>query len=191
MKTNISWFGEIPDGWEIKKIKTLFYISKDKNDGSQKTVLSLTQKGLRIRDITTNEGQLAASYDNYTLVKKNDIVMNPMDLVTGFVDLSPYEGVISTGYKVLRKLPKVDVDLRYILYFLQWYYYDKIMFPFGLGVSPDHRWTLKAEALLNFSILIPQRDIQTKIVRYLDSKIVLIDKTIDKIGYEGSLLKSS
>ena len=49
---------------------------------------------------------------------KGDIVLNPMDLVRGFVDSSKYEGIISPAYSTLRKIDK-NTNSDFYGYFFQ------------------------------------------------------------------------
>ncbi len=175
-----NWLEKKPSEWDVLRIKNLFELSKEKNHGDDLPVLSLTQKGIKQRDISNNEGQMAESYDNYTRIRPDDLVFNPMDLRTGAVDLSITDGVISLAYSVLRKRQKVKIYLKYYKYYFQWHYLDKILFPFGQGVSVDHRWTLKDNILLNFPILIPPLEDQKQIADFLDKKTKLIDQIIEK-----------
>lgn len=176
--SEIKWVGKIPSHWEISKFKNEFVFSKSTNTSKNPTILSLTLQGIKIRDITTNDGQIASSYDNYTKVYKGDIVLNPMDLISGFVDCSPVEGVISPAYYTLK--PNQDVDPEYYKYYLQKHYYEQIFFPFAEGVSVDHRWTLKKEDFLNFGLIKPPLEEQKQIANYLDQKTAKIDATIAK-----------
>ena len=174
----IKWVGKIPSHWEKSKFKHNFSFSKSVNTSENPTILSLTLQGIKIRDISTNEGQIASSYHNYTKVYKGDIVLNPMDLISGFVDCSPVEGVISPAYYTLK--PNKDIDPEYYKYYLQKHYYEKIFFPFAEGVSIDHRWTLKKEDFLNFNLIKPPLKEQKQIANYLDKQISKIDATIEK-----------
>lgn len=176
--SRLKWIGEIPSHWKLSKFKHNFTFSKSTNTSKNPTILSLTLQGIKIRDISTNEGQIASSYDNYTKVYKKDIVLNPMDLISGFVDCSPVEGVISPAYYTLK--PNPDIDPEYYKYYLQKHYYERIFFPFAEGVSVDHRWTLKKEDFLNFGLIKPPLEEQQKIANYLDKKTVKIDETIIK-----------
>ena len=176
--SKIKWIGEMPAYWEKSKFKHNFTFSKAINTSKNPVILSLTLQGIKIRDISTNEGQIASSYDNYTKVFKNDIVLNPMDLISGFVDCSPVEGVISPAYYTLK--PNKDIDSGYYKYYLQKHYYEQIFFPFAEGVSVDHRWTLKKEDFLNFSLIKPPIDEQKQIANYLDKETSKIDETIAK-----------
>ena len=62
-------------------------------------VLSLARSGVRVRDISNNEGQVAESYFNYNPVAEGDLLLNPMDLYSGAnCSISHIKGVISPAY---------------------------------------------------------------------------------------------
>ncbi|MFA6325510.1 MAG: restriction endonuclease subunit S [Candidatus Paceibacterota bacterium] len=178
--SKVSWLKYVPKSWQIFRVKNLFEISNEKNLGEDIPVLSLTQRGIKIRDISNNEGQIAESYENYTRIRKNDMVFNPMDLCTGAVDLSVFDGVISLAYTTLREKGVSNLFLKYYKYYFQWHYLNEIFFPFGQGVSVDHRWTLKDDILLNFPILVPPYETQKKISDFLDKKIKVVDEIVEK-----------
>ncbi|MBP6879632.1 MAG: restriction endonuclease subunit S [Candidatus Pacebacteria bacterium] len=175
IKNKIPWLDEVPKHWDIVRIKHLFSISKEKNEGQALDVLSLTQRGIVLRDISNNEGQIASSYENYTRVRPGDFVFNPMDLVTGYVDCSKYDGVISLAYTTLRPLNNKKISSEFYTYYFQWHYLQEILFPFGQGVSPEHRWTLKDRILLNFPIVFPPYEEQVKIANTLKQKMSMIE----------------
>ena len=81
MKTSgISWIGDIPSDWKVCKVKHSFYRKKEKACIEKPVVLSLARAGVKVRDISNNEGQLAESYFEYNPVSKGDLLLNPMDL---------------------------------------------------------------------------------------------------------------
>lgn len=82
------WFGQIPSDWNMRKIKYIFKIQKDIAGEEGHTVLSITQKGIKPKDLSKNEGQLAENYSNYQLVHIGDFAMNHMDLLTGWMFLN-------------------------------------------------------------------------------------------------------
>lgn len=177
--SNIEWIGEIPTDWEIMKLKFVFEIKKDIAGKEGYTVLSITQTGIKPKNITSNEGQQASDYSKYQLVDKGDFAMNHMDLLTGWVDISKYDGVTSPDYRVFR-LKKINNCDRYFLYMMQLCYLNKIFYGFGQGVSGFGRWRLPADMFLNFLIPIPPRDEQKEIADYLDEKCAEIDTLIEK-----------
>ena len=174
------WFTQIPIDWEMKKIKYLFSIKKDIAGKEGYTVLSITQKGIKPKDLTKNEGQLAENYSNYQLVSIGDFAMNHMDLLTGWVDISKYEGVTSPDYRVFTLRHKENSSSRYYLYLLQMCYSNKIFYGLGQGVSGLGRWRLQADKFLNFFISEPSYMEQEEIADYLDIKCAEIDKLIEK-----------
>lgn len=176
--TGIKWIGEIPNSWELRKVKKCFYISKDLANESNPTVLTLARSGIKIRDISNNEGQLAASYDNYNIVKPGDLLLNPMDLYSGAnCNVSEVEGVISPAYINLRKL--VDLNPKYFDYFFKTQYWTMAMFAHGKGVSFDNRWTINSEALLNYWVPFPKKSVQDAIVEVINQKSFEIDSLIE------------
>lgn len=184
-----SWLDGYPKNWEKKRVKYVFYLSKS-NVVSLKEypILSLTMKGIKLRDVSTNEGQLPENYDGYTLLEKDDIVFNPMDLISGWVDKSNVQGLISPSYKVLRT-KKENSNRDYFKYFFQTHYTEKIFFPFGEGVHYQYRWGLGSQTLLNFPLLVPPYKEQNQIVQFLDEKTELIDKLISTKEQKITLLK--
>ena len=113
------WFGNIPINWEMKRLKYVFHIQKDIAGEEGHTVLSITQRGIIPKDFSNNEGQFANSYANYQLVHKGDFAMNHMDLLTGWVDISKYEGVTSPDYRVFVLNDKNGMCPKYYLYMME------------------------------------------------------------------------
>ncbi|MEB2796107.1 restriction endonuclease subunit S [Campylobacter upsaliensis] len=176
--SGIEWLGEIPKHWEIRRLKYLFYISKEESRDEFPNVLSLTQNGIIERDITTNKGQLAQNYIGYNIVKRGDIILNPMDLSSGYAAKSTFEGVISQAYIKIR--PLKTLNLSYYESFFQNLYHYKILWHLGKGISYDHRWTLGNDVFLNIKIPLPPLQEQKEIAEFLDSKCEKIQNYIDK-----------
>lgn len=175
-----AWFGNIPINWEMKRLKYVFHIQKDIAGEEGHTVLSITQRGIIPKDFSNNEGQFANSYANYQLVHKGDFAMNHMDLLTGWVDISKYEGVTSPDYRVFVLNDKNGMCPKYYLYMMQMCYSARIFYGLGQGVSGMGRWRLQADKFLNFYIPIPPYDEQKKIADYITDKVNHIEVEIDK-----------
>ena len=100
--SGVDWIGKVPASWNIYKIRRVFDIVKRPYMLEDRPVLSITQTGIKVKDITKNDGQLAQSYVGYQEVNVGDFAMNGMDLLTGNVDCSIYNGVTSPDYRVFR-----------------------------------------------------------------------------------------
>lgn len=178
IKTNIQWLPEIPEDWKIGKVQEAFKLSKNLITQENPTVLSLARDGIKERDISNNEGQLAASYDGYNEVLPGDLLLNPMDLVSGAnCNMSTISGIISPAYLNLRA--RSGVFPKYFDYYFKTQYWTMAMFAHGKGVSYDHRWTINRNTILNYEIPIPSFDEQKRIADFLDDRIGKIDSLIE------------
>lgn len=186
---SFNWLDLIPNQWEIDKVKDHFYFSNIQTENFDNyPVLSLTMSGVKKRNMDTNEGQLPESYEKYNLVDPSCLVFNPMDLISGWVDVPKTEGLISPSYRTI-KLRSDKTNLHFIKYYFQSLYKEKVLFYFGEGVHYDYRWGLGKETLKNFPIPIPPTEEQNQIVDFLDKKINQINELIKKIEQKITLLK--
>lgn len=172
------WFEEIPCNWVMKRIKYLFHIKKDIAGKEAYTVLSITQRGIQPKDLSKNEGQIAANYSQYQLLAPGDFAMNHMDLLTGWVDISKYSGVTSPDYRVFVLDDTEKNDSSYYLYLMQMCYFNRIFYGLGQGVSGMGRWRLQADKFMNFPVVVPPVDEQKEIVSYLNEKCKQLDTLI-------------
>ena len=171
------WFGEIPAEWRVVRLKYMFHIKKDIAGKEGYTVLSITQRGITPKNIESNEGQLAADYSKYQLVEPGNFAMNHMDLLTGWVDISKYDGVTSPDYRVF-VLDDEASNKEYYLYMMQMCYFNRIFYGLGQGVSGMGRWRLQADKFLNFYIAVPPAEEQDEIVEALKKQLSEMDALI-------------
>jgi len=175
--SGIEWTEVIPEHWKAIKLKYEFRIKKNIAGKDGYDILSVTQKGIKIKDISNNKGQISMDYTKYQLVDINDYVMNHMDLLTGFVDCSKYVGITSPDYRVFSLINNKN-SKEYFKYIFQSCYTNKIFYGLGQGVSGLGRWRLQTDKFLNFSLPIPQICEQDKIASYLNNKCLNIDRAI-------------
>lgn len=176
-ESGVEWLGPVPQDWQTKKLKFVTQITKRIVGYEGPDVLSITQQGIKVKDITSGEGQLADDYSNYQLVYRGDFAMNHMDLLTGYVDISKFDGVVSPDYRVFRRSSD-ELDDRYLLLIFQIGYKQRIFFRYGQGVSLLGRWRFPAEAFKEFQIPIPPLPEQRAIASFLDDKCAKIDDAV-------------
>lgn len=186
--SGVEWLGQVPEHWDIKRFKYLFKIRKRIAGKTGYDILSITQKGIKIKDITSGEGQLSMDYSKYQLVYKGDFAMNQMDLLTGFVDISNYDGVTSPDYRVFTLEHKTSVE-EYYLRLLQMGYLDKLFYPLGQGAANIGRWRLPTEAFNEFLAPCPPYDEQMEIAYYIDKTHNRIDDLLEKAESAINLMK--
>ncbi|AFL83011.1 restriction endonuclease S subunit [Belliella baltica DSM 15883] len=177
--SSIAWIGDIPEHWEVRKLKYIFQIQKRIAGELGLNVLSITQKGIKIKDITSGGGQLAMDYSKYQRIYTGEFGMNHMDLLTGYVDISKYDGVISPDYRVFAQIDN-ESDKNYMLRLLQMCYKQKIFFAEGQGAAQLGRWRMPSDNFKNFLFPVPPKEEQTAIARFLDYKLAKINRFIQK-----------
>ena len=118
-------------------------------------------------------------YSKYQLVNEGDFIMNHMDLLTGYIDISQWQGVTSPDYRVFNSINSNILD-RFYLYLFQFCYSNKIFFGLGQGVSQLGRWRMPADSFNNFIVPVPSLKEQIEIVAYLDEKIDTINSLVEK-----------
>lgn len=176
-KSGVAWLGSIPSHWRIQRVKHAFYRKNEKAEQENPVVLSLARSGVHVRDISNNEGQVAESYYNYNPVEVDDLLINPMDLYSGAnCSISKVCGVISPAYVNLRY--KDGVNPQFYDYYFKVQYWMMAFFAHGKGVSFENRWTLNAETLMNYPIVVLPYEEQCLRASYLEQKCSKIDAVI-------------
>lgn len=177
--SGVPWIGVIPASWRIGRVKEGFIRKKQEAHQDNPVILSLARAGVRVRDMSNNEGQIAESYFNYNVVSTGDLLLNPMDLYSGAnCSVSRVEGVISPAYVNLGA--RKGYDSTYYDYYFKTQYWAMALFAHGKGVSFDNRWTLSNIDLMRYFIPVPPEKEQHRIADFLDSECARIDSIIDQ-----------
>lgn len=179
--TGIDWAPEIPTNWSLSKIRHHFEIKKRIAGSDGYDVFSVTQKGLKVRDIHLYEGQLAADYSGYQFVQEGEFAMNHMDLLTGGVGIADHLGVTSPDYRVFRLFDTEHCYAPYFLKILQLCYRRHAFYRFGHGAANVGRWRLPADAFLNFQIPLPPYEEQVEIVQKIAAVQGRIDAEVESL----------
>lgn len=197
-ETGVPWLPEVSEDFSVGYVKQYFYVSKDlSNEGEPERVLKLARAGIVEKDVTTNEGQMAASYAGYNKVQVGDLLLNPMDLYSGAnCNVSELSGVISPAYSNLRAKKAGSVVPKFYDYYFKSQYWLMAMFAHGKGVSFDNRWTLNNDSLRAYEIPVAPYAVQQRIVeriqseeRKVDSLIANVQAQIDKLkAYKQSVI---
>ena len=187
--SGVAWIGAVPSDYRTASIGSLFTIKKDIIGQEPEMVLSITQTGIRPKDLSSNEGQNASSYAHYQIVNVGDFAMNHMDLLTGWIDISKYEGVTSPDYRVF-SLNDKEMSADYFLRVFQYYYTDRVFFGFGQGVATLGRWRLPAINFKKIDVPVPPVLEQRRIVAAIDDSVGKVDALIGNVQAQIEKLKA-
>lgn len=169
--SGVDWIGEIPEHWEIEKLKRVFFSKKKVTD------VSLPCGSISYGKVVTkpDEKILEATKSTYQVLNRGEFLLNPLnlnyDLVSLRIALSDKDVVVSSGYLILKN--KVEINKEYYKWFL--HIFDIIfMKTLGAGV----RQTLNYNQIGNSEILIPPISEQEIIALRLDRIEAKIAKAI-------------
>lgn len=182
--TGSNWMGEIPVHWKISKIAKHFTIKKRIAGKEGYDVLSITQQGLKVKDVSTNEGQIAANYSGYQFVYPGDFAMNHMDLLTGYIDISKHFGVTSPDYRVFVLDDTKNCYPEYYLQLFQLCYKRKIFYGYGRGAANQGRWRMPAVNFRSFEIPLPPYEEQEIISAKIQEINARIESACSKLESE-------
>lgn len=185
--SGIEWIGEIPETWEVAKIKYNLKRNDIKNHPNEE-VLSVYRDYGVVPKSSRNDNHNVTSKDttNYKYVMKGNLVINKMKAWQGSLAVSNYTGIVSPAYYVY-KFINSNLNKYYFHYLIRTCYKDEFM-RLSTGIR-DGQWDLQAYDFENTSITIPPKSEQQQIADFLDHKTAEIDGLIDKINTEIDTLK--
>ena len=175
-ESDIHWAMEIPQKWNISKLKRIFQFEKGKNSNllTEEYVKSNEGPYPVYSGQTKNNGVLG-SIDSYEYDFKNNVILvttvgakaMTTFLINGKLSLSQNCALI--------KLKSSDDFSNY------YYYLCKILFNYERGLIPDiMQPSLRIGDLNTYNIIKPPLEEQQQIANYLDKQTAKIDATIAK-----------
>lgn len=172
---NLPWLKIIPANWDIKRNKQFLHERKKivGNKSSEYTLLSLTLRGIVVRDLSENKGKIPASFDNYKIVEPGDIAFCLFDIdeTPRTVGVSKYKGMLTGAYNIFQI---EGINACYLYYYYLALDNIKGLRPLYTGL----RKTINVNTFLSQQMPVPPRAEQDQIVRFLDWKVSEINKLI-------------
>ena len=179
--SGVAWIGEIPDEWEVRRIKTLFRLRDEKNylPLEEVNLISLyTDKGVvQHCDLEQTTGNKASNADGYKKVYENDIVVNIILCWMGAIGRSSYTGVTSPAYDIY--VPSDEIECRYYHHYFRTKGFSGDCYKRGKGIMAM-RWRTYSDQFRDIPVVMPPIEEQREILDYLDTKTAEIEKLIEK-----------
>src|SRR5574344_480483 len=135
--TGIPWLPEIPEGWEVRRLASLFVDDAKVNKDFAFTRAMKFNYGTLVPKCEIGDPEdYRDVYVKYSVLQKNDIVINGLNLNYDFNSLrvacSPCDGIITSAYIVCR--PKDGVGSAYFTYLFKAMDYRKMFHGMGTGI---------------------------------------------------------
>lgn len=113
--SGVDWIGEIPDHWQVKKLK---YVLEERNErsetGSEPLLMMSQTHGLVVRSEHHEKAEVAQSNVENKIVHNGDLVFNKLKAHLGvfFKSDVPFKGIVSPDYAVYKSHRYVN-DLKF------------------------------------------------------------------------------
>jgi type I restriction enzyme S subunit len=187
LDSEVPWLGQVPKHWELSPCRA--YLRRRKvlvgRGHSGHVLLSLTLRGLIVRDLSQMKGKFPASFESYQRVEPGDFVfcLFDVDETPRTVGLARVGGMITGAYDVFEC---TDESLREYLYeyFLT---IDR-----GKKLKPLYRGlrkTVPSNAFASMRIPIPPKVERAALVTNLKTSTAAVDAAIGSLTRELVLLK--
>jgi len=174
--TPLPWLPNIPAHWELVRNKNIFEETKDVvgDDIDAYPLLSLTTKGIILRDMTSGKGKFPKDFNTYKIVKPGDMAFCLFDIdeTPRTVGLSQYGGMLTGAYTIFHV---ANINPHYAYYYYLSLDNVKAMRPLYSGL----RKTINTGTFLSCKLPLPPRPEQDQIVRFLDWKVASINRLIN------------
>jgi len=186
--TGIPWLPEVPEGWEVRRLVSLFSNGvKSNKDFVYSRALKFNYGTLIPKNELGDPEEYRDVYVKYSLLQKGDIVINGLNLNYDFnsmrVACAPCDGIITSAYIVCR--PRLGIDTSYFTYLFKAMDYQKMFHGMGTGI----RLTLSFNELRGQFLPVPPLAEQREIVAYLDEKCGKIDAAVAGLEREVAAMK--
>lgn len=178
-KDNFAWLGTIPDHWQVSKLRQILSPFSEKNHPDMPLLSVVREKGVIIRNVESKEGNhnyVPDDLSNYKLVKKGQFTMNKMKAWKGSYGVSKYDGIVSPAYFVFNL--KCDINRDFFNAAIRSKAYVNYFGQASDGIRVG-QWDLSMARMKDIPLLVPPREEQDQIVRFLDWKVSNINKLIN------------
>lgn len=173
--SGISWVGEIPKEWSVNRAKYCFVNTKEiagcRSDRYER--LALTMNGVIKRSKDDSNGLQPEKFETYQILRPDELVFKLIDLQnvsTSRVGLSPYLGLVSPAYIILKSNRRVLPAFAEKYFLMLWK--NQIFNALGdAGV----RSNLNSKDLLELYLPFPSLVEQQRIAEFLDRECGKID----------------
>ena len=178
--SGIRWIGKVPEHWEIKRIASFFDENKEVNkEFEYKRAYQFKYGTLVPKNETGDEKEYEETYVKYTILNRNDIVFNGLNLNYDFISqrvaICPEKGIITSAYIAITS--RNTIDPMFYCWLFKTMDNKKMFHGMGSGI----RLTLSYAELKSQLIPFPPIDEQKQIVAYINERVSSIDTQISSI----------
>tara|TARA_Y100000780_G_scaffold148373_1_gene133663 strand:- start:8053 stop:9348 length:1296 start_codon:yes stop_codon:yes gene_type:complete len=178
--SGVDWIGEIPEHWEVKRLKYVLEESSERSKTGEEPLFMVSQvHGLVVRADYHDKSEVAASNIDNKIVHKNDLVFNKLKAHLGvfFKSNIDYKGLVSPDYAVYRcKAHIVDAKLLELLFRHPSYIEQFIIRATGIVEGLIRLYT---GDLFDISVPIAPEKEQLEILSHIEKQSKTFERVVD------------
>lgn len=183
--SGIPWLPEVPEGWEVKRLKWILTEIKKLSLTGEEMPLSLTaSNGLIPFAEKSNRTMESASYIGAKVVENGQIVFNRFK--ARLFAIASCRGVVSPDYAVYAT--KIEVDKKYLLRLFSTPQFRQAMNGQSSGIG-DGFSRVYSNELFKLLVPLPPLPTQRKIVAYIEARAAKIDAAVSGLEREVAAMK--
>ncbi len=180
--SGIEWIGEVPEHWEVKRMKDIFFERKELSLTGEEDLLSVSEfYGVaRRKDKMNSDEEFESRADSlvgYKICKAHDLVINIMLAWKTGLGISDNDGIVSPAYAVYEGR---NIASHFYHYLLRSGMYVKEFKRHSKGII-DSRLRLYNDRFNNISAIYPPLPEQRVIATYLEDKCAKIDTIVSNL----------
>jgi len=185
--SGISWIGDIPQHWELRRAKYVFQKHKRPVRPEDEVITCFRDGEVTLRKNRRTTGFTESLTETgYQGVRKGDLVIHQMDAFAGAIGISDSDGKGTPVYHCCT--PITNECTRYFCYQIR-------MMAFSGFIQSLYRGIRERSSDFNFQVFgnqylfIPPLAEQQEIVEYIDRKTTEIDRLVVELTYQVEYLK--
>lgn len=171
--SGIVWIGQVPEHWEVRKMKFLFDERTEKNHPEEPILCATQAHGVIPQSMYDNRVVVVnTGFQNLKFVEVGDFVIS-LRSFQGGIEYAHYQGIISAAYTILRS--KGDLTNDYTRYLFKSFPFIQLLKTCVKGIREGQN--INYDMLKNNYLFVPPKQEQTAIVSAINS----LNKRIDML----------
>ena len=189
--SGIKWIGEIPEGWEVRKLKQVTSImisnvDKKSKPNEEEVLICNYNEVYNNEFITSNLNFMKATASieqiNKFSIKKEDVIITkdsetPEDIAVPSLVEENLNKIVCGYHLAVIRPNNSKIEGKFLLRLFQ---SRKINNQFVISAKGVTRFGISTYPIKNSFVVVPPKQIQTAIANFLDSKTAEIDALIEK-----------
>lgn len=188
--SGVEWLGDVPEHWDISRLKYLFKEIDDRTDTGEETLFSLRMYlGLVEHKSVSEKIITSQNLVGFKRVQPNQLVMNRMQASNGLFGIMPAFGLVSPDYAIFSSIKPICLD-----YFVYLFKLPLMRTVFraeskGLGTGTSGFLRLYTDRFGRIKVPFPPYEEQNSIVNFIKKETQNTDKVIEQLRMEVQLVQ--